>query len=202
MSAAVENAPVAAQPEAQVEAPKPADAEVAANNQAVADNAAVEAPKPAEADVAANAQAAAANSAVEVAKPLVVDINSQEQFVELLKSHSYVALQAHASWCGPCKVMVPFFNNQAKSHLDIEQSFAFARVDIDDVPKVAETLGITTIPAFYFFDQDVQPTEDQKKENIEYVAADQCKGAIPPPLAKLIGAYAEKAKNKTVSNAH
>lgn len=108
----------------------------------------------------------------------VVDIKSKAQFDELVKNTPYVALQAHASWCGPCKAISPIFKKQADEHTS--EKFAFAKFDTDDVPDLAFELGIRSIPAFFFFENGDKDSD--------------LMGAVPPKLTKAISGYAEKAK--------
>ncbi|PTB65096.1 thioredoxin-like protein [Trichoderma citrinoviride] len=109
----------------------------------------------------------------------VIDIKTKPEFDSLIQSTPYVALQAHATWCGPCKAISPIFNKHADA-LAVPEKFAFARFDTDEVPDLAMELGIRSIPAFYVF------------ENGE--KADSLTGANPPALQKLAEGVAEKAK--------
>lgn len=109
----------------------------------------------------------------------VIELTSKAQFDELVAKNPYVAVQAHASWCGPCKAISPFFSKQAAS-LAIPDKYAFARFDTDDVPDLAFELGIRSIPAFFFF-------ENGDKANT--VA-----GASPKPLQNAIEELSAKAK--------
>jgi thioredoxin 1 len=109
----------------------------------------------------------------------VIDITTKAQFDELVKTTPYVALQAHATWCGPCKAISPIFSKQA-DNLAIPDKYTFARFDTDDVSDLAMELGIRSIPAFFFF------------ENGDKV--DSLTGANPPALQKLTQGIAEKAK--------
>lgn len=112
----------------------------------------------------------------------VIDITSKADFDALVQKHSHVALQAHATWCGPCKAISPIFSKEAKTLLEShaqKDKLAFARFDTDDVPDLAFELGIRSIPAFFFF------------ENGE--KSDTVAGANPPALKTRIAKMAESA---------
>ncbi|KAM0260154.1 hypothetical protein ACHAQJ_002919 [Trichoderma viride] len=111
----------------------------------------------------------------------VVDIKTKAQFDELVKATPYVFLQAHATWCGPCKAISPIFNKHADS-LAIPDKYTFARFDTDDVSDLAMELGIRSIPAFFVF------------ENGE--KTDSLTGANPAALQKLTHGISEKAKGE------
>ncbi|UKZ78941.1 hypothetical protein TrVFT333_006688 [Trichoderma virens FT-333] len=80
----------------------------------------------------------------------VIDITSKAQFDELIKTTPYIALQAHATWCGPCKAISPIFTKQSDALTN--DKFTFARFDTDEVPDLAFELGIRSIPAFFIFE--------------------------------------------------
>ncbi|CAM1509784.1 Fc.00g001190.m01.CDS01 [Cosmosporella sp. VM-42] len=111
----------------------------------------------------------------------VTDIKTTQEFYKLIEDVPYVAIQAHATWCGPCKAIAPFFDKHAAALAD-PKTYAFARFDTDEVPDLAQELGIRSIPAFFFF-------EDGNK-------ADNLGGANPPALKKVVEEYREKAKAK------
>ncbi|KAF4119823.1 thioredoxin 1 [Geosmithia morbida] len=88
----------------------------------------------------------------------VTNITSKADFDALTQKHAHVALQAHASWCAPCRAMIPIFNKQTGDALAVStgDNLAFARFDTDEVPDLASELGIRSIPAFFFFDGGVK----------------------------------------------
>ncbi|KAK5994381.1 Thioredoxin-like protein 1 [Cladobotryum mycophilum] len=107
----------------------------------------------------------------------VTDIHTLAEFNELISKNPYVAVQAHAVWCGPCKAISPVYNKHAEVFAN--QGVTFARFDTDDVEDLAKELGIRSIPAFFFF------------ENGE--KSDSLTGANPSALEKHVKILAEKA---------
>jgi thioredoxin len=54
-------------------------------------------------------------------------------------------LDFYADWCGPCKVMVPIFNELEK---DYKGKIEFKRVDVEAEGELASKYGIRSIPTF------------------------------------------------------
>lgn len=110
----------------------------------------------------------------------VVQITSKAQFDTLIQSTPYVAVQASASWCGPCKAISPMFVKHSDA-LGVENQYAFAKFDTDDVPDLAFELGVRSLPTFYFFEQGTKA---------DYSVT----GANPPALKKTVEEVADKVK--------
>jgi thioredoxin 1 len=51
----------------------------------------------------------------------------------------------YADWCGPCKQMAPIMERLAKANAG---KVNFYKVNIDDLPEVADAYGIESIPTF------------------------------------------------------
>lgn len=73
-------------------------------------------------------------------------IKNRIQFENLTKSKSCVKFSA--SWCTPCKRIVPDCERLAKVY---ETKYKFATVDVDELPSVVEKLRIDVVPTFIFF---------------------------------------------------
>lgn len=112
----------------------------------------------------------------------VITITSKDQFDELIKKTPFVAVQASASWCGPCKAISPMFVKHSDT-LGIDNTYAFAKFDTDDVPDLAMELGVRSLPTFYFFENG-----DKTDSNVT--------GANPPALKKTVEEVSLKAKAK------
>lgn len=114
----------------------------------------------------------------------LLTITSRPQFYTLLDETPYLAIQAHATWCGPCKAISPVYAQLADAHC-VPDTFVVAHFDIDQVPDLAQELGVSTVPAFFFF-------EDGNKD-------DAMRGADPKKLQSLVEGYGEKAKAKAAA---
>ena len=54
-----------------------------------------------------------------------------------------------ASWCGPCQNMAPVFTKVAQ----LSPSLLFAKVNTEQVQKIAAEAGIRSLPTLVFFNQ-------------------------------------------------
>lgn len=72
---------------------------------------------------------------------MVKQINSKEEFLKET-SNGKVIIDFFADWCGPCKMMGPFFEEASNEVKDIK----FLKINIDEVEDVAAQYGITSIP--------------------------------------------------------
>jgi len=59
-----------------------------------------------------------------------------------------MVLDCMATWCGPCKVIAPAVVDMSKKY---KESARFYKLDIDEVPDIAQELGIRAMPTFLIF---------------------------------------------------
>ena len=77
----------------------------------------------------------------------VIKLESEREFDELLKEEKPVLVDFYADWCGPCRMQSPIVDAIAEENSDV----AVAKLNVDDVPEVAERFGIASIPTLLIF---------------------------------------------------
>src|SRR3989338_9639656 len=63
-------------------------------------------------------------------------------------SKGFVIVDFTASWCGPCKMMAPIFEELAKKY---EGKVKMGKLDVDDNSQTAAQFGISGVPTLIFF---------------------------------------------------
>ena len=78
----------------------------------------------------------------------VMDIDSQSYKKEILETDTPVLVDFWAEWCMPCRMMSPVVDKLSK---DYEGKVKFAKVNVDNNPKLATDLQILSIPVLILF---------------------------------------------------
>lgn len=81
---------------------------------------------------------------------------------------SHVVVDFFADWCGPCKMISPFF--EGLSSKDEYKNVIFVKVNVDENPSVAEKCHITAMPTFQVYNGDNEKVDElvgAAKEKLE-----------------------------------
>lgn len=76
-----------------------------------------------------------------------IEITEENYDSEVEKSALPVILDVYATWCGPCKVTKPIFDELENDYVG---KVKFAALNVDGHRSVAIKFGVTSIPAFIF----------------------------------------------------
>jgi len=78
----------------------------------------------------------------------VHDVKNEEEYNELIKSKSHVFVDFNASWCKPCKKILPEIKKWS-----VQPEFEhvlFLSVDVEELGELSSKLEITQMPTFFF----------------------------------------------------
>jgi thioredoxin 1 len=73
-----------------------------------------------------------------------------ESFKEAINGDLPIIVDFWASWCGPCKMLAPVFEEVSK---DYEGKLKFAKISTEDFPSVAQENAVQGIPCLIVFNK-------------------------------------------------
>ena len=71
-----------------------------------------------------------------------VNISKENFEQEVLKSEKPVLLDFWASWCGPCRMVLPMVEQIAEEREDVK----VGKVNVDEQPELASQFGVFSVP--------------------------------------------------------
>lgn len=98
-------------------------------------------------ELQARAAPAAAPAPDLAPRPAGVLEATDASIARVIAHQALVAVDAYATWCGPCKVFAPTFARAAQAHPRV----AFVKVDVDRNPRFAAQHQIQSIPTLLLF---------------------------------------------------
>lgn len=79
---------------------------------------------------------------------MAISVTSQSFEQEVKQSKLPVVVDIYATWCGPCKMMAPLFEELSK---ELADSYKFVKVNIDEERDIAIQYNVSSIPTLLFF---------------------------------------------------
>ena len=83
---------------------------------------------------------------------------------QLKKNGTPVVCDFWASWCGPCRMLAPVFEQVSEKY---EGKVQFVKVDVDEETESALRYGVSSIPCLLFFKDG-----EVKGRHVGFVPAD------------------------------
>ena len=75
-------------------------------------------------------------------------INDTNFETEVLKADKPVLVDFFATWCGPCRQMLPLVTELSE---EMSDTVKIAKLDVDEAPNTAEKYEIQSIPTMILF---------------------------------------------------
>lgn len=77
----------------------------------------------------------------------VIELTADNFEQEVLKVEGKVLVDFWATWCGPCQMMAPVFDELAGERSDVK----FGKVNVDEQMELARKYRVMSIPTFLVF---------------------------------------------------
>jgi len=77
-------------------------------------------------------------------------VETKEEFDKIIKEKEVVFVDFTASWCPPCKMIKPVFEEWAEKFKDNDK-VKFVKIDVDENDEVAQEYAIRSMPTFKVF---------------------------------------------------
>lgn len=74
----------------------------------------------------------------------------RSSFKQLVNGEEPVLIDFYATWCGPCKAMLPIIKDLAKLK---DRGFKIVKIDIDKNQKLSHKLKIKAVPTLQFYNK-------------------------------------------------
>ncbi|MDP3734652.1 MAG: thioredoxin [Nanoarchaeota archaeon] len=78
----------------------------------------------------------------------MVESLTEDTFKKVITGPIPVIIDFWASWCGPCTMLAPIFEEASKKY---HGKLQFAKISTEDFPEIAEEIGIIGIPCLIIF---------------------------------------------------
>lgn len=76
----------------------------------------------------------------------IIEVNTLEELQTAINNNSNVIIDVWASWCGPCKMMLPMVS----SIVTEDTTLTLVKVNADEATGIAKQYNVRSLPTFIF----------------------------------------------------
>ena len=105
---------------------------------------------------------------------MVLELSGQNFSEEVLNSKLPVIIDFWATWCGPCLMMAPVFEDLSSSY---SGKLKFGKLSVEDYPELAEEYDVTGIPCLIIF---------HKGQEVDRIVGFQQKSELKEQLGSIL----------------
>jgi thioredoxin 1 len=87
-----------------------------------------------------------------------VQLDTEQEFDDCLKTHEIVFVDFTATWCPPCKMIKPIYEELAEQHKDNEK-VKFVKIDVDENNAISSRYSVRSMPTFKVFKNEKEQTD-------------------------------------------
>ncbi len=106
----------------------------------------------------------------------VEHIKNKAEYDKLIRGDKPVLIDFAASWCGPCQMMAPIFEELSEDYKNADK-VVIAKIDVDEIAEVAMANHVMSVPTFLFF---------QDGKMVETMVGMKTKEALEAKLDQLV----------------
>lgn len=77
---------------------------------------------------------------------MIKHTNENDFNKDVIENNKLVIIDFFATWCMPCKMLAPIFEEVADKYTDVD----FFKIDIDQNPNLVQQFGIDSVPTLIF----------------------------------------------------
>lgn len=78
----------------------------------------------------------------------LIELTSETFEAEVLRADRIVIVDFWATWCTPCRMLIPILEEIAAERPDIK----ICKLNVDDAQDIAERYGVMSLPILVFFE--------------------------------------------------